>query len=96
MDATAVVAIITLAGSLLISAFTQRSAKTTTVVPEYQSLTKDLREQVTLQGLQIKELQEIEAKRRKRARTHEPWDQKAVNLLPPDFPPPPPLEVWDD
>lgn len=95
MDTTAVVAIITLAGSLLISAFTQRSAKAEKVVPEYQSLTKDLRDQLLYQGQQIKELQEHDAKRAKAWRAHEPWDRLAVRSLPDDFPAPPPLELWD-
>lgn len=95
MDTTAVVAIITLAGSLLLSAFTRRSAKDDKVVPEYSTLTKDLRDQVTFQGQQIRELQAIEAKRQKVSRAHEPWDKQALLLLPPDFPPPPPLDVWD-
>lgn len=91
MDATAVVAIITLAGSLLIASFTSRSAKTDKVVPEYVSLTKDLREQVNFQGRQmsvqaqqIEELQQNEARRKradaKRAHLqhiHEIWDRQA-------------------
>lgn len=95
MDTTAVVAIITLAGSLLISAFTQRSAKTDKVVPEYAALTKDLREQVDFQGRQIRELQENDARRSRAWRAHEPWDRAAVRVLPDDFPAPPPLDVWD-
>jgi hypothetical protein len=95
VDTTAVVAIITLAGSLLISAFTQRSAKTDKVVPEYQLLTSDLRQQVDFQGRQIRELQENDARRSRAWRAHEPWDRAAVRALPEDFPPPPPLDVWD-
>lgn len=95
MDTTALVAIITLAGSLLISAFTQRSAKTDKVIPEYASLTKDLREQVTFQGQQIKELQLNDAKRTRALRAHEPWDRLAVRQLPDDFPAPPPLDIWE-
>lgn len=106
LDTTAVVAIITLAGSLLISAFTQRSAKTDKVVPEYASLTKDLRAQVELQGGQIKELQDNEEKRRRvdarRAHlqhVHEVWDRQAhhqwslASTAP--VPDPPPLDIWD-
>lgn len=95
MDPTAVVAIITLAGSLLISAFTRRSARADTVVPEYVSLTADLRSQVTIQGQQIKELQANEARRMRIQRVHETWDRTAVRSLPEDFPTPPPLDIWD-
>ena len=95
MDTTSVVAIITLSGSLLVSAFTGRSAKKDQVVPEYVSLTKDLREQVDFQGRQIKELQEIDAKRTRAWRAHEPWDRMAVRKLPDDFPSPPPLDLWE-
>lgn len=95
MDTTALVAIITLAGSLIISAFTQRSAKSQQVVPEYSALTKDLRDQVTFQGHQIRELQETDARRRRAWRDHEPWDRSAIRALPEDFPAPPPLDIWD-
>lgn len=95
VDPTALVAIITLAGSLLISALTQRSAKTDKVIPEYVSLTADLRAQVTFQGQQIRELQENDARRSRAWRNHEPWDRLAVRALPDDFPPPPPLDIWD-
>lgn len=95
MDTTAAVAIITLAGSLLLAAFTRRSAKDDKVVPEYSALTKDLRDQVTFQGLQIKELQENDVRRTRAWRAHEPWDRLATRALPDDFPAPPPLDVWD-
>lgn len=95
MDTTAVVAIITLAGSLLIASFTSRAAKKDQVVPEYVSLTASLRETVELQGRQIKELQENEARRSRAFRAHEPWDRLAVRKLPDDFPAPPPLDIWD-
>lgn len=95
LDTTAVVAIITLAGSLLISAFTQRSAKTDKVIPEYVSLTADLRAEVTRQGNQIRELQDMESYRARVWRAHEPWDRMAVRALPDDFPSPPPLDIWD-
>lgn len=95
MDPTALVAIITLAGSLLISAFTQRSAKTDKVVPEYTALTKDLREQINLLILQVRELQENDARRSRLWRNHEPWDRRAMRALPDDFPAPPPLDIWD-
>lgn len=95
VDPTALVAVITLAGSLLISAFTQRSAKTDKVVPEYTALTKDMREQITLLVAQVRELQENDARRSRAWRNHEPWDRVAVRALPDDFPPPPPLDIWD-
>lgn len=95
MDPTTVVAIVTLAGSLLLSAFTQRSAKADKVIPEYASLTADLRATLTLQGQQIKELQENDMRRTRAWRNHEPWDRAAVRELRDDFPPPPPLDVWD-
>lgn len=95
MDPTAVVAIITLAGSLLLSAFTRRSARTDNVVPEYVSLTADLRSQMNLQGQQIKELQANEARRMRVQRVHETWDRTALRALPDDFPSPPPLDIWD-
>lgn len=95
MDPTAVVAIITLAGSLLIAAFTRRSARSDQVVPEYVSLTADLRAQMNSQGQQIKELQANEARRMRIQRTHETWDRTALRVLPEDFPAPPPLDIWD-
>lgn len=95
VDTSTIVAIITLAGSLIISAFTQRSAKTQRVVPEYVSLTADLRAQIDFQGRQIRELQDNEVRRSKLWRAHEPWDRQAARSLPDDFPPPPPLDVWD-
>lgn len=95
VDPTALVAIITLAGSLLISAFTQRSAKTDKVVPEYTALTKDMREQINLLVAQVRELQENDSRRSRAWRAHEPWDRRAVRILPDDFPPPPPLDIWD-
>jgi hypothetical protein len=95
VDPTAVVAIITLAGSLLVSAFTRRSAQTDKVVSDYVSLVSDLRSQVNFQGQQIKELQASEVRRNKAHRVHEPWDRAAVRVLPDDFPPPPPLDVWE-
>ena len=95
MDTTAVVAIITLAGSLLVSAFTRRSAGADKVVSDYVSLVSDLRTQVNFQGQQIKELQASETRRTRTWRAHEPWDRLAVRALPDDFPAPPPLDVWD-
>lgn len=99
MDATAVVAIITLAGSLLIAAFTARGAKSNQVTNEYVNLTADLRAQVELQGRQIKELQTNEAKRNQLLRAHEFWDRQVVyrlrELTADPVPDPPPLDVWD-
>lgn len=92
---TVIAALIVTAGSLLVALFTRRSAKESTVTSGYTALTASLQAQVNMLWQQVAELQNNEAKRQRLNRAHEPWDDEARKFTPPEFPPPPPLDIWD-
>lgn len=92
---TVIAAAIVTIGSLIVAWFTKRSAKDDRAITGYVSLTTSLQAQVNMLWQQVGELQNNEAKRQRLNRAHEPWDDAALKHVPPDFPPPPPLDIWD-
>lgn len=96
---TIITAAIVTIGSLVVAAFTRRSAKDNAVVTGYANLTTGLQSEVGRLTTRVDSLEQLDDERRRLARQHEVWDWQMVKrvrqLTNDPIPDPPPLDVWE-